>query len=167
MPAPEAWPRRSFRVLGGQSPHTRLPSMLTATTLIATLATLSALVQHAQSDAGNPSLSTTVDLEGARRLLDRTYRDMFGQGSIVEPRTSLSEIERESLREIQKCGHCPKVPFGFANDSWNRLKAKVQNGDELVFFRNSKHAWEQLAGAEGYALIREGRIVDAFLTGMS
>lgn len=42
--------------------------------------------------------------------------------------------------------------------------APMQKGDEYWFFRSSQASWLALAGREGYAILREGKVVAAYLT---
>jgi len=53
------------------------------------------------------------------------------------------------------------VPFGHANDDWQRLVAKMQPGDELWNFeppnKNVIRLW-------GVALVRKGKIISTVIT---
>jgi hypothetical protein len=52
-------------------------------------------------------------------------------------------------------------PFGDANDDWERLKAKMNDGDELWYFeppnRNVIQLW-------GLALVRNGTVISTVIT---
>jgi hypothetical protein len=58
-------------------------------------------------------------------------------------------------------------PFGFINALWENLKSKMQDGDELWEYKSGGESWENLAGREGIALVRDGKIIDLMLTGMN
>ena len=58
----------------------------------------------------------------------------------------------------------PQVPFGFINDRWLALKAQAEEGDEWWHFNSGEESWDQLAGTEGYALVRDGEIIDYICT---
>ena len=45
-----------------------------------------------------------------------------------------------------------------------RLEAEYKENDELYFFRSDERSWSDLAGTEGYVLIRVGKVVDAVET---
>jgi hypothetical protein len=50
---------------------------------------------------------------------------------------------------------------------WERLKAEMQPGDKLVRFASPAASWEDLAGRAGIALVRDGKVIDAFVTMMN
>ncbi len=50
---------------------------------------------------------------------------------------------------------------------WERLKAEMQPGDKLVRFASPAASWEDLAGHAGIALVRDGNVIDAFVTMMN
>jgi hypothetical protein len=52
------------------------------------------------------------------------------------------------------------VAFGFCNDEWESLKARMQATDELWTFSSPPEDWARLMGWEGIALVRAGEIVD-------
>ena len=52
-------------------------------------------------------------------------------------------------------------PFGHANDDWERLKAKMQPGDELWYFAPPSRSVMQFWGL---ALVRGGQVVSTVIT---
>ena len=50
---------------------------------------------------------------------------------------------------------------------WEKLKSEMQPGDKLVRFASPVESWERLAGRAGIALVRDGRVIDAFVTMMN
>lgn len=50
---------------------------------------------------------------------------------------------------------------------WSRLKAAMQEGDELWEYSSPPDSWEHLCGRAGYAVVRGGEIVDDILTMMN
>jgi hypothetical protein len=56
------------------------------------------------------------------------------------------------------------VPFGYLNGEWERLKAMMLPGDELWGFCSPPDSWQHLAGRAGYALIRNGEVIDCIVT---
>ncbi|MGJ4748693.1 hypothetical protein ACQV5M_20195, partial [Leptospira sp. SA-E8] len=76
---------------------------------------------------------------------------------------TINEIEAASVADIQKTNETsnrrspiPLVPFGYGNKHWVKFKEKVQEGDEIRFVKNRKRG-------SGYALIRDGKVVDTYL----
>ena len=103
----------------------------------------------------------------ARVALANKYSGQFGAGSWVNGPITIKEAEAEGLRSMEDCPHCPKKPFGYANEKWRVFARQMAPGDCLVSFRNDSAAWESLLGAEGYAIIRGGRLHRVFVTLMS
>ncbi len=52
-------------------------------------------------------------------------------------------------------------PFGHANDDWERLKAKMDLGDELWYFEPPNRRVMQLWGL---ALVRGGKVISTVIT---
>ena len=50
---------------------------------------------------------------------------------------------------------------------WTALKARMLPGDEVWYFESGPESWRQLAGREGYALVRDGDVIEALVTGMN
>jgi uncharacterized lipoprotein YehR (DUF1307 family) len=50
---------------------------------------------------------------------------------------------------------------------WKDFVSTVQNGDIIVFFKTSSETWRQLAGREGYAIIRKGECIATVITRMN
>ena len=50
---------------------------------------------------------------------------------------------------------------------WDEFIAGMHSGDELWFFRNSEDEWKSFSGREGYAIVRDGRIIAAGITARS
>ena len=45
--------------------------------------------------------------------------------------------------------------------AWQKLKAKAGEGDEVWAFANPSNTWKKLGKQTGYALVRDGRIVES------
>lgn len=58
----------------------------------------------------------------------------------------------------------PQGPFGWVQPQWDALKARMQPGDELWSYRSPEASWMQLAGRGGYALVRNGEVIDEICT---
>jgi hypothetical protein len=53
-------------------------------------------------------------------------------------------------------------------EEWNKLKAKLQPGDEIWFWRTHPWTWRMLAGRCGYMIVRRGRTTRHWIiTGMN
>lgn len=56
------------------------------------------------------------------------------------------------------------VPFGQINHKWAIMLAKMLPGDEIWLWSSGQESWELQMGTEGLALVREGTMVDSFIT---
>lgn len=45
--------------------------------------------------------------------------------------------------------------------AWKKLKAQAQEGDEVWAFANPSNTWKKLGKQTGYALVRNGKIVQS------
>jgi hypothetical protein len=59
------------------------------------------------------------------------------------------------------------IPFGFCNREWEQLKSLMLPGDEVWYWSTDAESWARLRGWEGIALVRQGEIVDSFITALS
>jgi hypothetical protein len=59
------------------------------------------------------------------------------------------------------------TPQSGVHADWERLKAEMQPGDRLVRFASPVDSWKNLAGRAGIALVRDGKVIDAFVTMMN
>jgi hypothetical protein len=50
---------------------------------------------------------------------------------------------------------------------WREFISKMQPGDQLRHFFSSNESWLRMAGRAGYAIVRQGEVVDAFITILS
>lgn len=60
-----------------------------------------------------------------------------------------------------------RVPFRGLEEDWLGFKKQMRAGDLIYYFTTDDVDWRLLAGAEGYVLIREGKVVDMIVTGIS
>ena len=58
-------------------------------------------------------------------------------------------------------------PRDLLQTEWQMLKAKMLPGDEIWYFSSDPESWRHLAGREGYALVRDGDVIGAIVTGMN
>jgi hypothetical protein len=83
---------------------------------------------------------------------------------------SIEQIEEEYLRSNLElfCENVrkdiPKVPFGFSDDNWLKFKMQLSGADRIYHFISEKASWAVLCGCTGYALIREGQVIDIIIT---
>ena len=59
------------------------------------------------------------------------------------------------------------VPFGFQNDQWKALLAKMVDGDELIEYSSCDKYWKALCGRAGISLYRNDRMIATILTRMN
>jgi len=86
----------------------------------------------------------------------------FGAGSSVQGPLNIAAVERKTLEKVRN-SRCPQVPFGCAHEYWEEMKRMIQPGDALVFFRTDTRSWNE----EGYAIIRDGRVIRVLMTKIS
>ncbi len=55
-------------------------------------------------------------------------------------------------------------PFGGVSGQWERLKAAMRPGDELVAFHSPIESWRAFCGRRGVALVRDGETVMEVIT---
>jgi hypothetical protein len=51
--------------------------------------------------------------------------------------------------------------------NWSAFVKQMQPGDELWFFSSPRASWAWLAGRKGYAIVRNGKKVDSYITRMN
>ena len=82
-------------------------------------------------------------------------------------KTSIEEAEAAHPGFADERAHrWPELarPFGLASRRWEKLKARMQAGDELWTFRSPEASWRNLAGSAGVALVRDGVVIDEVVT---
>jgi len=79
------------------------------------------------------------------------------------------EFEREALERkassfnislkkvVQQLG---ERPFGNMTEKWNEFIARMQNGDEFWFFNTPRQTFVKGMGCNGYAILRNGEVVE-------
>ena len=55
----------------------------------------------------------------------------------------------------------PDMPALRIRMAWQKLKIQAREGDELWAFENPSNTWKKLGKHTGYALVRNGRIVQS------
>ncbi|MDT8303447.1 MAG: hypothetical protein RQ760_18350 [Sedimentisphaerales bacterium] len=110
-------------------------------------------------------------LSEKEKRISKNISDYFQLGFSVEIKGPLTieEVEKESLDELSISSRkdIPKVPFGFNNNRWNNFKSKYKDGDEIYYFSSDENSWDGLYGREGYALIRNEKVVLVIITILS
>lgn len=90
-----------------------------------------------------------------------------GPGWAIKGPLTIEQIEQESLEKIREYPDVPQVPFGYQNDTWNKLKNQYENGDEFYFFGSDPVSWAYLRGELGYVLIRDNEVAGRIVTNIS
>lgn len=116
---------------------------------------------------GLPIVASDTCVKDARTALDAWFPRAFGAEAEVRGPMSTETVERESLERIARCSHCPQQPFGYQHPEWKQFKSLLRQGDCIVFFRSNPDSWRGLYGSEGYAIIRNGKILRTILTLMN
>lgn len=79
---------------------------------------------------------------------------------------TVAEAESLNLVHDERLGPQP-IPFGFSNESWQSLLAKMRPGDEVWQFSSPVESWEDLSGRMGYAVVRDGEVIEHIVTLMN
>ena len=85
------------------------------------------------------------------------------QALFFKRKITVEEAEKLNMADVD--GH--KIAFGYSNNQWVNLCEEMKKGDELYVFRTPDESWDNLAGREGIALVRKGKIVAEIITIMS
>ena len=87
-------------------------------------------------------------------------RNMYCELPESETAWLCDEISLEDAKALNmvKLDGCD-VPFGYNNYQWRSIQKMMQQGDRLYEFRSPKESWQNFAGKEGIALVRDGKIV--------
>jgi hypothetical protein len=88
---------------------------------------------------------------------------LFGIGSRIRGPLDIATVEREAIEAVSECSTCPQVPFGYMNHFWEKFKREIRPGDSLVFFRSDQQSWKGGYGRDGYAIIRNGKVVKTMI----
>lgn len=102
--------------------------------------------------------------EEAKYALPMPMERFFeGDVSVIGPMT-IAEAEERSLKEMMRYSDVPHVPFGFINDKWLEFKTRVKESDDLYYFNTRSHEGSIAGGhaGDGYAIVRDGLVVDVF-----
>lgn len=79
---------------------------------------------------------------------------------------TVDEIEnREPARSTD--GYPQLQSFGVGSKLWEQWKQNMQPSDRIVEFQSPPDSWAQLAGRAGFALVRDGKVVDTLVTRMN
>jgi len=103
-------------------------------------------------------------IKDTRRLEERKRGEI--SKSWLQKKITLQEAETTHLVKDDRLGPKP-IPFGFVNGLWKAMIAKMKEGDELWEFCSPDESWQDLAGREGIALIRNRQVIDYILTRMN
>jgi hypothetical protein len=116
-------------------------------------------------------------------------KDVWGEGANISGPLDISAVEKCSIDEMiqenilrksagftstplyppaenaeAKDDSVPEVPFGYANDKWKIFIQKLQSGDTLHAYSMDDYAKGSMMADEGYAIIRNGKIIERFIT---
>lgn len=74
--------------------------------------------------------------------------------------------QRTTVAEVE-AGFKPQQLSASWLEDWKALVATMQPGDELWSYCSPPDSWHQLAGRAGYAVVRQGEVIDVILTMMN
>ena len=107
-------------------------------------------------------------VQAERRLLHAYEKGTLSWEEVLIARDKLPDPTLTTKTTVQEAeaAHCSTGnPFGYLHKQWEMLKARMQPGDELWDFDNGLH--DQLAGRNGYKLVRQGRVIAQVTTMVS
>jgi len=80
----------------------------------------------------------------------------------VEEEMLLSAMESYVVEGIRQ--DIPTDQFGLMDSGWQRFKSQLIGIDKIYYFMSDKESWSVLCGSAGYAIVREGKVVDTYIT---
>lgn len=97
-----------------------------------------------------------------REAREANEEDSFlsSQEALIRQMT-MADIERAEVVH-DPLGAAPALPFGHLNPAWETFKEQVATGDEIWSFRLANVEDSPDDNADGYAVVRDGRIVAEF-----
>lgn len=100
-------------------------------------------------------------INGAR-ILKAKHHDRIASWLCGRQKT-VEEIENNHMVSDDRLGPT-SVAFGFQNKQWQKLKSQIQDGDALREFKSPPETWARMAGRQGIALVRDGKVIDSIVT---
>ncbi|GHU19437.1 hypothetical protein FACS189475_06650 [Betaproteobacteria bacterium] len=92
-------------------------------------------------------------------------RNVWGEGAIISGPLDPQDVEKKALERVASySGGTPRLAFGYRNNAWKWLIQDMQAGDTLHFYSMDDQAKDALRAEEGYAVIRDGKIVAKMAT---
>jgi hypothetical protein len=80
---------------------------------------------------------------------------------------SIQEAEHENTFVPPYSKKPIPIPFGKDNATWNDIKSKMLEGDEVWRFSSPPETWTNMCGRGGVCIVRNGKIVDGIITIMN
>lgn len=123
-----------------------------------------------------PSQAVDANAPYTAEQVQAMVGQFLGMGRSFEVRgpLSIAEVETEELIELlfdialyHDKRSIPRLPFAYMNDAWQAFTGQIRTGDLIYFFTSDKASWRGLFGREGYALIRDGKVVNVLITALS
>lgn len=114
-----------------------------------------------------PEIKGRMDRRRVETGLPDVPKFFANKGNLFQ-RVDCADIERNET-VLDPLGAAPNVPFGHLNTAWQAFKGRIADGDEVWLFstigRSSLTAPTAEEGrvAEGYAVLRDGAIIDEFV----
>lgn len=80
-------------------------------------------------------------------------REWLGEPCDERPLSPLPDDPGDTLSEVRRY-----------RERWGLLRGRLRPGDRIWTFRSPRAEWERSAGRAGYAVVREGEVVDGVVT---
>lgn len=124
-------------------------------------------ISRTLSDAARNKRSVIAEMLDPKPL---TRAEILGENELVVTKTDL--IERCFISEIEApaliadpLGAVPNLPFGHLNPSWEKLKANMQDEDEIWTFKAKWDRRWRVWECRGYAILRGDNVPHNWMTG--
>jgi O-methyltransferase involved in polyketide biosynthesis len=85
---------------------------------------------------------------------------------------NIEQVEQSEYKKLMKyrpdwIGTENDHPFGACHEDWEEMKSEMLETDELWYFDTDPATWACLCGRRGYAVVRDGKVIDALSVEMS
>jgi hypothetical protein len=116
------------------------------------------------------SASDAPDIEQVRKAVGAHFP--YASTAEVRGPLSIQQVEEEMLRSTLESYVIEGIrrdialdPFRSIDSRWQHFKSQLLVGvDQIYYFISDKDSWAILCGCAGYVIIREGQVVDVYIT---
>lgn len=92
---------------------------------------------------------------------------IYGTLTLTSGKPGIQEAEHENSYVPSYSKKPISIPFGTDNATWNDIKSKMLEGDEVWKFSSPPETWTNMCGRGGVCIVRNGHVVDGIITIMN